>query len=204
MSFQNIDEISEALGAERVRVRDLYSAWEQRQPVGDPEKRKLSGKTSAKQIDWVQSDLPPLGRKLRADLFLELGNILREESHYATARAARIQTAEQALTFYQRALELDPDRLEALVLTAAAAFVIAEPGSALRQQAQEKARRIIEITKKLEDEEGPRKECTRAQATANAVLGDVDAATAHYGRLKEINSIKTADLADARFYSQFL
>ena len=61
----------------------------------------------------------------------------------------------------------------------------------------EALRSDIEITKKLEDEEGPRKEFTRAQATANAVLGDVDAASAHYGRLKEINRYINIRLAKA-------
>src|SRR2546423_126814 len=82
MSFQNIDEISEALSAQRVPVRELYAAWEQRQPVADPEKRKLSGKTSAKQIDWVQSDLSLALRftecALKTDEFMLVCDAARE------------------------------------------------------------------------------------------------------------------------------
>jgi class 3 adenylate cyclase/tetratricopeptide (TPR) repeat protein len=147
---------------------------------------------------------PQLGRRLKADILLQLGDILREESYYATATAARLQAAEKALEFYQRALLLEPERLQALVATAAALLILSGPGSPQRQSAHDKAKQILQLTKKLDETEGPRWQTKHARAIAYAVLGDVDLAKQEYGELKSMPEITTARLADARFYAQFL
>jgi hypothetical protein len=62
---------------------------------------------------------PALGRGLKLDLLLKIGDILREESHHAAAREMRLQTAQEALGFYERALALaKPDDLRPLVYCA--------------------------------------------------------------------------------------
>ena len=147
---------------------------------------------------------PKLGRTLKADILLQLGHIVREESHQATARATRLQTAEEALSFYQRALQLDPERLEALVSTAVASFIIGAEDSPMRAQAEDKARQILALTTKLEDTDGPRVRSTRARATAYSILGDTEAAAKSYGQLKDLDGITTSELAEARYYAQFI
>lgn len=154
---------------------------------------------------YVADDFQPkLGRKLKVDLLLHLGNILRDESHHATAAAARLQAAEKALDFYQRALALEPDRMEGLVSTAAALLILSPAGSPVRQQAHDKANQILQLTGKLIDSEGPHWQTTRARAVAYTVLGDTDAAEREYRELKAMEGVTTANLAETRFYAQFL
>src|SRR6185436_1631693 len=154
---------------------------------------------------FLRDDFKPrLGRTLRADILIQIGHALREESHHAAARATKLQTAEKALECYSRALELDPNRVEALVLTAAAALVISEPGSPLRDQAEERAKRILTLTAKLEDEEGPRARTTWARAAALSVLGRIDDAKKAYQQLATADGVTTAILAEARFRAQAL
>lgn len=145
-----------------------------------------------------------LGKKLRAEIFLRLGNILRDESRHAHARAAKIRTATDALEFYKQALALEPARLDALALTAAASLVLGEPGSDLRRQAHEKAQEILKIAEERDDSEGPRMQTARARATAFAVLGKLDRAMECYDELQRIRGVTTMDLADARYYARFL
>lgn len=280
MSFQSVADIEEALRSGGVTVRELYSIWDQRQPVADTARAKGADapRGGAPHLAWMQGDLslarrfteralkkeefllvcdasrealrlwpnanedertelvrvrmnyaralmclgftrdarhelepcasdafqPKLGRTLKADILLQLGHIVREESHHATARAARLQTAEEALSFYQRALQLDPDRLEALVSTAAASFIIGAEDSPMRAQAEDKAGQILALITKLEDTEGPRVRSTRAKATAYSILGDTEAAARSYGQLKDLDGVTTTELTEARYYAQFL
>ena len=146
---------------------------------------------------------PKLGRQLKVDIFLQLGDTLREESHHIASPAERLQTAEEALGFYRRALALEPDRLQALVSTAAGAFIVGK-GSALSDEARDKANQVLALVEKLEDSDGPRLQTTRARAVAHAVLGRTDAAAESYSQLRAMDGVTINYLADARFYSQFL
>jgi class 3 adenylate cyclase/tetratricopeptide (TPR) repeat protein len=58
MSFQNIDEIEEALRSDSVSVRTLHEIWEQRQPVAVPANHKSSASAASlgHQIAWIQQD----------------------------------------------------------------------------------------------------------------------------------------------------
>jgi class 3 adenylate cyclase/tetratricopeptide (TPR) repeat protein len=147
---------------------------------------------------------PALTRDLKVDILLQLGCILLEESHYATARAARLQSREEALAFYEQALELDPQRLEALGLSAAVTLVISEPNSALRQQARNRALFILTLVPKLNDAYGARASTTWAEAAAHTILNDTEAAAQCYSDLQKIEGVSTAQLAEARFHARFL
>ena len=147
---------------------------------------------------------PRLGRRLRSDIFLQLGNILRQESHHVGALAAQVQAAGQALEFYTRALEVEPDCLEALSLSASVAFTTGEPGSALRERAVEQARRVLRKVRDEEDADGPRFSTTETRAAAHAVLGDTAAAAISYAELAALPGATAAALANARYWSQFL
>src|SRR5213082_1214195 len=168
MSFQTATDIEEALGSGAVSVRDLYAIWEQREPVPEAiaAKGAVATGADAPHIAWLQEKIslahqftkrelekcagdafqPKLERSLKADLLLQLGHIVREESHQAASSAERFQTADEALDFYRRALALEPDRLEALISAAAAAFITGDLGPRRLGQAKEQARQILALT----------------------------------------------------------
>jgi len=147
---------------------------------------------------------PVLGPRLKANILRRLGNILRDESQQASTRAGKLQKAEEALVFYKRSLELEPEHLETLALTAAASLFLDRPESDLREQAYEKARQILQIARKLPDSVQANVQTTRWRATAHTVLGEVDAAVQAYGQMQKAPGVTPTDLADARYYAQFL
>lgn len=147
---------------------------------------------------------PILGRKLKVEILLQLGDILREESHHAPSKAVQTHTVEEALGFYRRALDLDPERIEALVQTASTSLVLGEVDSKLLEQAHETARSILTLTKKFQDTDGPRVQSTTAEATAHCVLGNIEEAARSYGQLQNMDKVTTAQLAEARHQAQFL
>jgi class 3 adenylate cyclase/tetratricopeptide (TPR) repeat protein len=147
---------------------------------------------------------PALGRKLKCDIFLQLGKILREEWLAVTDRAAQIGTAQEALSFYRRALELDHKRLDALALRASTALILSQLGEDLRRESEDTARSILEVARELKDSDGPRFDITSAEATAHAVLGDSDSAARSFQEMPQTNGVTTAALAEARFQAQFL
>jgi class 3 adenylate cyclase len=280
MRFENIHDLDDALASSGLSLRDLYAAWEQRQPVAEIVTKKDSARRAADagQIAWVQNDpalalrftnralekeefllvcdaaretlrhwtggsdqericlvrirmnyaealtrigctrdarqllepcarddfQPKLDDKVKAELFLQLGEILSEESHQATSRAAMLRSAGDALEFYQRSLQHDPERLDALARTAAALLILGEPGSRLREQTGETARQILEITGAVENINGVSIRTALARATAYAVLDNVDAAAQIYSKLPMLEGVATKDLADARHDARFL
>ena len=147
---------------------------------------------------------PRLGRRLRTDLLLQLGNILRQESRYAAATAARAELATQALEFYERARAADPDRLVALSRMATVAFTISEPAAPLRAKAQEWAKLVLENIRALENDGALDFRTATLRAEAQVVLGDTDAAAASYHALADLRADNVSKLADVRFWSGFL
>jgi len=147
--------------------------------------------------------LPGMGSRLKTDILAQLGDILRNEWHTATAGTAKIGAALDALEFYNRALEIEPDRIEVLSPTASTEFILSKPGEPLRQKSQETARRVIKVAEYL-DSEVKRWQTTLAVATAQAVLGRTDEAFRSFRDLKSMGGIGTADLAAARHEAQFL
>jgi len=147
---------------------------------------------------------PELGRKLKADILLQLGYIAREGWHHATARAAQLKTAEDALEFSHRALQLDPDRIEAWVLKAGTSLMLGVEGEDSQSQPQETAQRILELAKACRETDGPRYRTTWAEATAQAILGRTDEASRSYQELQNMPGVTTADLAEARSQARFL
>ncbi len=274
MIFQSVAELTERLRSPALTGRDLYAAWEQRQPVPEPA-RGRAPLTATRQIPWLQDHLDlavefaaralekeefllvcdcarealrlwaapvtppdtaklvrlrmhyaaalarlddtpaarrqlepcvaesspfpaPLEPALRADILVQLGNILREQSVCAPLRAARDQIAGQALAFYGRALATEPGRLDALTLAAAAGFVISRPGSATREAAREHAREVLVRAA------GPRYDLTYFRAVALAVLERPDEAASAFAELAGLPGATTPRLADARYWARTL
>src|SRR6185436_3760145 len=127
------------------------------------------------------------------------GDTLREESLHVSADAARIQAAREALDFYQRSLKLDPEHFESLSRVAATSLIVGQ-----REQSVEKAQRILSLAKAIENSEGLTFAAARARAVAHAALGQIDEAKAAYQAIQKLGEVETKDLAEARFYAQFL
>lgn len=153
----------------------------------------------------VDDDFQPmLGHGLKVDILLLLGNIMREEAQQASSRSAWRQAAEEALRFYECALDKDPQRLDALALATAAAFVLGEPDSPLRRKADDRAAIILANTAEAENRLGPRFESTLYQAVAHVAQGDPEAAMAAFAKLKTLKDAIFSRLADTRFWSRAL
>ncbi len=144
-----------------------------------------------------------LSKKERAKILLQLGDIVREESHHTAAPAARKATAEDAYKFYVQALSLDPKMLEAHVLSAAMSLIVSEKDTPRRQEAEKSAREALAAVEALEEEK-PAFRTTWYKAVAYAVQGMVEEAAAEYSKLKDFPDASTSDLADFRYRSQFL
>ena len=67
-----------------------------------------------------------LSQTERGEILLQLGDILREEADAAAARTAQFQSGERALQYYQQALILRPDWIEARVRCAGMALRVSE------------------------------------------------------------------------------
>ncbi|MBV9643200.1 MAG: hypothetical protein JO334_06475 [Verrucomicrobia bacterium] len=153
----------------------------------------------------IENDFRPvLGKGLKGDILLQLGDILREESVYAPARAARRETGQEALRFYELALQIHPYPIKALLRAAAMSLILSEPGSNLRHRAEDGARQAMVLAQVLERDEGPRVSTTHARAVACIILGELDTAFAAYQQLQELHNVTIAELAGARYHSQFL
>jgi class 3 adenylate cyclase len=145
-----------------------------------------------------------LSRKERARILLQIGDIVREESVHTPALAARRQTMEDALGLYQRALAEDPQLLEAMVLNAAITFILSDRQPARRHEAESRARDVLASVGELEDRGGPTFQTHWFRAVAEGVLGRLDEAVESYARLQTVPGVTTAQLAEARYRSQFL
>jgi class 3 adenylate cyclase len=144
-----------------------------------------------------------MGNRLKTDIFRQLGDILRNEWQTATAGTAQTGAALDALGFYNRALDVEPDRIEVLARAASTEFMLSKPGEPLWQKSQEKALRVVRIAEDL-NSEVKRWQTTFAVATAQVVLGRTDEALSSFSELKSMGGIGTADLAEARHEAQFL
>lgn len=148
----------------------------------------------------------PLGRRRKWELLLQLGDIVREESHMAAADEMRLHTAREALAYYEQALALarDEEVLLPLVMSSAASLIVSAGDPALREPAREKARQILQLTAQREDGDGPRFETTSVKAAALAILDRRDEAAAAFGQLEHFPDATTARLAETRLHAQFL
>ncbi len=191
------DDVSEQDRLELVRVRMDYAAALTRLGATRAARRELEQCIG-------DSFLPRLGAELKADVLIQLGNVLREESHFAAVRAMRLQLAEEALGFYRRALDLTPERLEAVLLVAAASLIIGEEGSSMWSEARSLASQILTLVNGIERTDGERFSTVFSRAIAYAILGKLEESAAAYGRLANIEGVTTSELAEARYRAQFL
>ena len=147
---------------------------------------------------------PRLGRRLKTDLLLQLGNILRQESRHTAFVTMRAETAAQALAFYECARAADPERLVALSRMATVAFTISEPDTPLRARSREWATLVLEKIRALENDGDLDFRTVTLRAEAQVVLGDTDRAAESYRALAALPADNVSKLADVRFWSGFL
>jgi len=167
-------------------------------------KTRIGFTRSARNILEPYAHNSNLEHREKARILLQMGDILREESHHAPDPSSRRVTAANALELYQRALAADPDLLEAHVLNAAMLLVTSDHQASRLEEARASAHEALSRIKKLELEHGPSFRVIWYQAVAASVLGDLDESFAFYANLKNYPGAGTADLAEARYNSQFL
>jgi class 3 adenylate cyclase/tetratricopeptide (TPR) repeat protein len=167
-------------------------------------KTRLGFTRSARSILEPFSESAHLGPEEQARILLQIGDIVREESHHTPDHATRRQTAANALSFYQRTLALDPNLLEALVLHASMLLILAENQPARLEEAKNSAREALSRLKTIENRDGSSFDTTWFRAICCSVLGRLDESASFYAQLKNREDETTARLAEARFRSQFL
>jgi class 3 adenylate cyclase len=167
-------------------------------------KTRLGFTRSARSILEPLSNNPNLGRREQARIRLQMGDIVREESHHAPDPSTRRVTAENALALYQSSLALDSELLQALVLTAAMQFVTSGNEALRLEQAQTSARQVLTRIETIEREQRATFQTVWYRAVAYSILGRLDEAATFYNKLRDIPGASTTDLAEARYNSQFL
>jgi class 3 adenylate cyclase len=149
-------------------------------------------------------DEQKFSRKEKARILLQMGDILREESHHSPALAARRAKAEKAQEFYRQALVLDSTLMEAQVLYVAMALIVSEKGSARRNEAEVMGRDLLALLEGHETAKGESIRSTWFKAVAYSVQGRTDEAAGQYARLHRFPEITTSQLAEIRYRAQFL
>jgi class 3 adenylate cyclase/tetratricopeptide (TPR) repeat protein len=147
---------------------------------------------------------PAPGRRLKAEILRQLGDIQREAAHLAPDRATSTQAIEAALRFYRHALELEPDSLDALLWVSMTTLYLSGAHGARRIDALAGARQLLKLVAAREDVEGGRFATTRARAEAYALLGKNDEAIAAYSELQNAEDTTISALAEARYRTGFL
>lgn len=147
---------------------------------------------------------PAPGRRLKAEMLRQLGDIQREAAHLAPDRATHTQAIEAALRFYRHALELEPDSLDALLWVSMTTLYLSGAQAARRSDALAGARQLLKLAAAREDVEGRRFATTRARAEAYALLGKIDEAAAAYSELQSAEDTTISALAEARYRTRFL
>jgi class 3 adenylate cyclase len=195
--------------------REAIAYW-QKQPEINPSdllklyshyataKTRLGFTRDARQGLEPLADNPKMSRREKARIKLQLGDILREESHHTPALAARKLAAEQARVFYQEALALDSTLLEAHVLNAGMSLILSETGSTQRRAAEDLGREVLALIEQTANDGGENARLAWFKAVAFAVMGRIDETALQCGKLKDFPDITTADLADARYRAQYL
>jgi len=145
-----------------------------------------------------------LSQTERGEILLQLGDILREEADAAAARTAQFQSGERALQYYQQALILRPDWIEARVRCAGMALRVSENLKARGVQAGKWAGEALSLIDEKENDGGPTFRLSLNKAVALATLGRVDEAARSYQRLKSLPGVSTRQLAEARYDSESL
>jgi len=143
------------------------------------------------------------GELLRAEIHQQLGDVRREEWALAGVRAARMQAAEEALSHYRLAHELNPESLDAILWQAACTLYVAGKDAARREQARGFAQQLSNLARQQIKTAGPLFEIHRALAEALTLLGQEDEALAAYQALQGSQDCTFDGLADARYRTRF-
>src|SRR4051812_2249236 len=90
MGFETVNDIEEALRSDRLTVRDLHTAFEQRQPVREGASKPAGAEAvSTLQIPWLQSTPSSAAeftaRALQKEEFLLVCDVAREALQHWTA-----------------------------------------------------------------------------------------------------------------------
>jgi class 3 adenylate cyclase len=167
-------------------------------------KTRLGLTRSARNILEPFAHHPDLGPLEQAEVLLQIGDIVREESYLGPDAASRRVAAAGAMALYQRALVLDPDSLYGLALNGAMQLRSSGNNPSSRAEAFASAQRALTRVEKIESEQGPSFQTSWFRAAGTTIMGKFDEAFVLYAKLKDVPGITTEELAEARFRSQFI
>jgi class 3 adenylate cyclase len=167
-------------------------------------KTRLGLTRSARNILEPFAHDPNLGPLEQAEVLLQIGDIVREESYSGPDAPSRRVSAAGAMALYQRALVLNPDSLYGLALNGAMQLRSSGHDPASQAEARASASRALARVEKIEREHGPSYQTSWFRAAGTSIMGRFDEAFALYAKLKDVPGVTTEDLADARFRSQFI
>lgn len=139
------------------------------------------------------------GRRLKSEAFELLGDLARDEADTLPTKAARAQILEEALDFYRLALGLDETRFETRISAAEIALTLGA-----HEEASQLAEEILRRAQALEDDRGICLPSLFGRAAAFAILGKIDDALKIFGKLKDLPTATTPQLAEARYRAQLL
>ena len=147
---------------------------------------------------------PNLYAKEQAEVLLQIGDIVREDSYSGPDAPSRRAAAAGALALYQRVLALDPDSLSGLGLSAAMQLRSGgnDPTSIAKTRAA--VDKALARVGEIERQQGPSFQTSWFRAVGTAILGKFEEAFVLFTKLKDVPGVTTDDLADARFRSQFI
>jgi class 3 adenylate cyclase len=194
--------------------REAFGFWNRRSDAHPHQLAKLSSSYAAAKArlgqtgeairclePWSRDDR--LSRSEKAEILLQLGDIVKEECDSTDRSVIHLQSGEYALQYYQRALTLMPELVEAYIRSATMAVRINGNGETGRLQAEKWAHEALSLSSTHESEASSFRFCLN-KAECLVVLGRFEEASEFYSILRSFHNATTAELAEARRDSERL
>jgi len=151
---------------------------------------------------WSNNERLDAGQ--RAQILLQMGDILNDEAHAAADLSTRLQRGERANEHYLLACKLMPSLIEARVKFAATLLSVSADLPARQEEARKWANETLGYIGRAESKEGKNFKSALHTAMLLAVAGKPEEAMKAYASLNSFPESTTGDLADARYNAQFI
>jgi class 3 adenylate cyclase len=179
----NLSEMSKAVAGAKSRIGQSTAAFRSLEP-------------------WSHNDRLDAGQQ--AQILLQMGNILNDESHAAADFSTRLQRGERANEHFLLACQLMPSLIEARVKYAATLLSVSAELPARQEEARKWANETLAYIARTASKEGKSFKSALHTAILLAVAGKLEEAMQAYASLKSYAEATTGDLADARYEAQFI
>ncbi len=155
-----------------------------------------------RELEKCRRSEPDTRRK--AEIYRQLAAVQREEAQRAADRATSVQAVEEAISFNEEALDLEPHSLEALTWAAAQELYVSGKDERRRDKALAMADELLARVAGHEGADGRGFATGRARAEGLAILGREDEARSAYAELREAPDSTISALAEARYRTRFI